>query len=267
MRIITLTAIPPRFPYLEPTLTNLVNQNSVDEVRLYIPKVYKRFPEYKGKLPKVPKGVKVCIVDEDFGPATKILPAAKEFRDKQDVQLLFCDDDIMYPKDWAKKLFDIQEKRENEAVAVYGRRATKERCFAKKPHAKEILPKYDISYRFARLLSKIFKLPNPHRKPIIKAGYTDILFGVGGVVVRGHFFDDEAFDIPDVAWLVDDIWLSGQLAKNNIPLYCPRRLPFGEGEKQAEIDSLLYTDFMGHERHRNNKLAIKYCQEKYGIWK
>ena len=44
-----------------------------------------------------------------------------------------------------------------------------------------------------------------------KAGFADILQGLGGVVVRPDFFDDEAFDIPDILWAVDDVWLSGML--------------------------------------------------------
>jgi len=56
----------------------------VDEIRLYISKKYKRFPEYKEELPEVLEGVKLIQIDEDYGSTTKLLPTLKEFKD-QDV--------------------------------------------------------------------------------------------------------------------------------------------------------------------------------------
>lgn len=252
------------------TLESLLAQDSVDEVRLYIPKSYRRFPEYDGSLPIVPDGVIICRVEDDLGPATKILPAIKDFHN-QDVQILFCDDDLIYHKNWAKKLFDIQAIRPNEAVATYGRPIYRNlepsNHVCKKPHAKAIRIERDIPYRMKRLFSKLFNTESPLWRPIIRPGYVDILFGVGGVVVKPHFFDDEAFNIPDEAWAVDDVWLSGQLARKNIPIYCPFRLPFAKPNNEANLDSLLDSDFLGSERQESNIKATMYCQAKYGIWK
>ena len=268
--IITLSSIPPRFPFLIPTLDSLLQQDIVDEVRLYIPKRYKRFPEYKGILPDVPNGVILCEIEEDLGPATKILPAIKEFKD-QDVQILFCDDDLIYHKNWAKKLFDIQAKRPNDAVATYGRNINGNLSeiihLPKKPHAKSIDIKWDIPYRAKRLYSKIFSTKAPLWRPIIRAGYVDMLFGVGGVVVKPYFFDDEAFNIPNEAFAVDDVWLSAQLARRDIGIYCPWRLPFAKASVHSDIDSLLDSDFLGFESQESNKRAALFCQNKYGIWK
>jgi len=269
MRIISLSSIPPRFPYLMPTLESLLAQDSVDEVRLYIPKNYRRFPKYQGELPPVPDGVKICRIEDDLGPATKILPAIKDFHGK-DVQILFCDDDLIYHKNWAKKLFDIQSKRPNEAVATYGRPINRELqgtgYAIKKLYPKYMNMKWDIPYRIKRLFSKISNAEQPLWRPIIRSGYVDILFGVGGVVVKPHFFDDEAFNIPDEAWAVDDVWLSGQLERNNIPIYCQSRLPFAKSNNEADRDSLLDSDFLGFERQESNMRAITYCQTKYGVW-
>ena len=270
MRIISLSSIPPRFPYLIPTLESLLLQNTVDEVRLYIPKTYKRFPEYSGELPNVPEGITICNIENDFGPATKILPAIKDFQGK-DVQILFCDDDLIYHQNWAKKLFDIQEVRKNEAIATYGRNISGNLVgishLPKQPNAKSIRIEWDLPYRIKRLFHKILKTPHPLLRPIIKSGYVDMLFGVGGVVVKPSFFDDEAFNIPDEAWSVDDVWLSAQLARQNISIYCPWRLPFPQPGTQANINSLLESDFMGFERQESNRRAALYCQKKYGIWK
>jgi len=268
-RIISFSTIPPRFPFLKESLKSLVAQQAADEIRLYIPKAYRRFPEYNGELPDVPEGVKICQIEEDLGPATKILPACKEFRG-QDVQILFCDDDGIFPSGWAKRLFDIQLKKSDQAVATWGRpigdyvlnyvparRGT---------YANQIRLEHDIRYRAERVLQKIFGYI-PLRRPIRSSGYADVFFGVCGVVVRPDFFDDEAFNIPDVAWMVDDVWLSAQLARKDIPLYCPSRFPCPRSSDAEEQDSLLDLEFQGSGRQELNRKAAQYCQEKYGIWK
>jgi len=269
MRIISLTSIPPRFPYLKETLESLVAQNAADEIRLYIAKNYRRFPDYNGELPEVPDGVTVCRIDEDLGPATKILPACREFRG-QDVQILFCDDDGLFPSGWARRLFEIQAKRTDEAVATWGRpigRLVSNPVLPRKgSYAEQIGKEDDLRYRVERILQKIFGY-KPLARPMSKAGYADLFFGVCGVVVKPDFFDDEAFDIPDEAWPVDDIWLSAQLARKGIPLYCPKRLPCPGSSEAFAQDSLLDFEFQGAARRELNRKAVHYCQKKYGIWK
>ncbi len=76
--IITLSSIPPRFGLLKPTLFSLLSQRlKAEEVRLYIPHKYRRFPDWDGRLPEVPAGITIVRCDEDLGPATKVLPAAQ----------------------------------------------------------------------------------------------------------------------------------------------------------------------------------------------
>ncbi len=73
--IITLSAIPPRFAALGPTLRALLRQrHPADEIRLNIPERYRRFPEWDGTLPEVPEGVTILRCAQDYGPATKLLP-------------------------------------------------------------------------------------------------------------------------------------------------------------------------------------------------
>lgn len=270
MRIISLTSIPPRFPYLKKTLASLVAQNAADEIRLYLAKKYRRFPEYDGELPEVPDGVLICQVEEDLGPATKILPACRDFRG-QDVQILFCDDDGLFPRGWAKQLFETQAKRTSEAVATWGRSVKPE--LENGPlkskygaYSKYADLRYDLGYRFGQLLNKLIGYV-PLRRPIGREGYADLLFGVCGVVVKPDFFDDEAYAIPDEAWFVDDIWLSAQLARRDIPIYCPSRFPCPRSSDAVDLDSLLSLEMQGAARQELNRKAAQYCQKKYGIWK
>ena len=87
--VISLSTIPPRFASVGPCLNALLRQTARPEaVELYIPHSYRRFPQWGGGLPEVPAGVTIVRVDEDLGPATKILPAARAWRG-QDVELFF----------------------------------------------------------------------------------------------------------------------------------------------------------------------------------
>ena len=102
--IISLTSIPPRFPHLSETLNSLLNQTAdIEKIILYILHEYERFEYDVNNLPQVPTEVQVCITEQDLGPATKILPAAKEYAE-EDVAIIFYDDDKIYDPNWADRL-------------------------------------------------------------------------------------------------------------------------------------------------------------------
>lgn len=251
-----------------PTLQALVEQNA-DEVRLYLPLTYRRFPEWDGRTPNVPRGVTVCPADQDYGPATKILPACRDLQG-QDVQILFCDDDGTFAPSWAETLFSTQAGRPQDAVAGYVRPAqgyvpNKVRAL-KEPRVQEVPIRKDIPYRLARLSHKFFRTAVPWRRPIGKGGYGEIFFGVAGVVVKPDFFDAIAYDIPEQAWAVDDVWLSAQLARRGIAIFCPRRHPMPREAGQANTDALLNLELAGVGRRELNRIAARYCQEKFGVW-
>jgi len=104
------------------------------------------------------------------------------------------------------------------------------------------------------------------RNAVAKAGYVDILQGVGGAVVRPEFFDEIAFDIPDVIWAVDDVWLSGMLALKNIPIWLPAKLNEPDTTKAHDVASLYRATIEGSDRNDANTRCIRYMQERYGIW-
>jgi len=275
MLIVTLTSIPPRFAKLGPTLESLTQQTArPDRIILYVPRTYRRFPDYDGHLPEVPEGVEICQIDEDYGPATKVLPAVRAFRG-QDCDILFCDDDRIYPPDWTA-LFLRERKAHPEACIAPVARPASELFDSKQirdhhPRAVQRAWATDIPFllRFAVYLvrQKLFGMtPRPTRLVIKTAGYTDLLMGFGGVLVRPEFFDDTAFDIPDVMWTVDDIWLSGMLAKNNVPIWTPANVAQPKNSHAWSEASLAASVIEGAGRDAADRTCFEYLQKTYGIW-
>lgn len=265
IKIISITSIPSRFDLIGSTLECLLNQNA-DQVLLHIPFRYKRFPDWNGDLPRVPAGIQIIRCDYDYGPATKILPAVKALKGI-DVQVLFCDDDCIVPAGWAHRLFTIQARRQNEAVAIYTRPACRQRAKTMRfKQAWQVPIIYEIPYRASRLVHKLIGTRVCYRRPFWFSGYGDILFGVCGVVIRPEFFDDIAFDLPDICWPVDDIWLSAMLAKNKIPIYCPGFGAFPKSHEASFCDALEESVFAGKRRDKLNSEAVEYCRNRFNIW-
>ena len=268
--VITLTSIPPRFDKIGPTLRDLLNQSAdVSEIRLYISKKYRRFPDVVVEPPQVPHGVKVCMTDEDFGPATKILPAVRDFHGK-DVDLLFCDDDQPYDTGWAQRFLDA--RKQQPACCIVERGYDLE--YRPKNHSYQITrdPAWyprakrrfkGLRYRLARLMKLFASKPSPYTE----SGYIDILEGYGGVMVKPEFFPPEVFDIPDILWTVDDPWLSGHLTRNKVPIWLNSngqnwRRPYG-AHFSDRLGAFVYKD---HGRLDADSATINYFREQYGIW-
>jgi hypothetical protein len=273
LRIISLSTIPPRFDKLGKTLKSLVEQTAaIDEIRLYIPKRYRRFPDYDGSLPSVPDGITIVRPDNDMGPASKVLFAARDLRGRN-AAILFCDDDKAFAPNWAAQLFAAQDARPDECVALIGKDVPTD--IAK---SSAFLPKavrtqqIDLSLRARRLKHKVAarilraERPKPMPRLIAKGGYVDVLQGLGGVVVRPEFFDDIAYDIPDVIWAVDDVWLSGMLALKGVPIWLPAGLEEPATTDAHDFSSLFLATIEGADRIEANRRCIEYMQEHFSIW-
>ena len=225
--IITLSSIPPRFHLLGATLNSLLAQRlPAQEVLLYIPRSYRRFTDWDGTLPEVPPGVTIRRCAADLGPATKILPATRDFAGA-DVDLLFCDDDKIYDPDWHARLKRAAAARPGTCIVEAGENlpdiADAARAPDRLPRARRWGRK-PLAYRIRRMLS-LFTVKAPM---YANSGFVDLLSGHGGVLVRPEWFDAAAFEIPDILWTVDDPWLSGHLERRGIPIWLvaeTRRMP------------------------------------------
>ncbi|TCL08214.1 hypothetical protein BXY66_0247 [Shimia isoporae] len=279
--IISLSSIPPRFGQLGATLESLLAQSvPAERVILYLSRQYQRFPQWDGELPEVPDGVEIRLVDEDYGPATKILPAVRDFAGG-DVEILFCDDDQVYPKHLARQLLKERARRPNDVVSVSGMSTYPamdgERRSIPRPQRLRLWRTTNLRWQFVRLWrrakSRYFGVEyvQPTCRLTLRKGYADGLEGFMGVMVRPEFFPPEVFEIPEFAWSVDDVWLSGHLARSGHKiwitggLFDPVLTPL---RKPSHLDETALNQNVvgGWERDAANLETVRFFQRTYGIW-
>lgn len=114
--IVTLTSFPERLVYLHYALYSLMNQSfKPDEIILWLG--VEEFPNNENDIPETILSlkdngltIKWC---EDIKSYKKIIPALNEY--PNDI-LVTADDDIFYPKDWLKNLYEGHLKHPNEII-------------------------------------------------------------------------------------------------------------------------------------------------------
>jgi hypothetical protein len=272
--VISLSAIPPRFSELQPALEGLLKQTAkIDEIRLYIPKKYRRFPDWDGQLPDVPHGVTIIQPDADLGPATKVLFAAQDLAGT-DTDLIYCDDDRIYHPEWFERMISARGDRTDIAVATsvlshldkiglmvppsYGPRPR---------HRNTPLHVYRLMRRKLKQLVMGVTDPKPHRAmQFRRAGFDHIAEGLGAVLIKPDFFDETMFDIPPILWTVDDIWLSGHLERKGIGILCAAGFGIPPETGAADEAALHRSVIEGANRREADSACVKYMQETYGIW-
>ena len=271
MYVISLSTIPSRFAKLAETLECLLAQTvKPDSINLYIPECYNRFPDWDGQLPDVPKGISIRRTEKDYGPATKVLAAVQDFAG-QDCDILFCDDDRAYPADWAAGFLKAREAQPDCAIAALGFHANEgKRTLNPRAVRRWRITDLEFQARFfmRKITSRLTGRPliEPGRRVWKSAGYVDIFEGCGGVLVRPEFFDKAAFDIPDLARSVDDVWLSGMLAARDVPIWLAANIREPANTAAEPFDPLVTSVIDGADRADANQAAIAYLQSRYGIW-
>lgn len=269
--VISLTSIPPRLPLIGQTLADLVAQTAkVREIRLYVPRRHRRYPLVEAAIPPLPKGVSLHLIDEDWGPATKVLGAARDLRG-EDVEIIFCDDDQRYDPGWAGRFLAARAQHPDACIAQTGY------DLEHRPRSSRYFPRRDDThtpragrlrkgklYRLRRALSLGWWKPPSLQ---LSAGYVDILQGYRGVMIRPSFLPDEAWAIPEVLWTVDDPWLSGQMLRQGVPIW--KMMGDANGVKTTAADQVEpLRRFVRHDhgRERADVMAIEYFRRHYGLW-
>ena len=246
-------------------------------MELYIPRSYRRFPQWGGGLPEVPEGVTIVRVDEDLGPATKILPAARAWRG-QDVVLLYLDDDHCAAPGWAGRHLRLRRRHPEAALCASG--STLERMGAAPnpgrgiPHG-VVAPDgvEQLGFQLRRLAAVLLepvrgKSPlRPSFRRLDRSGHVDIAEGVGGVSLRPEAFDDAAWSIPPVLWAVDDVWLSGHLERRGVPIWADQSLNLVRKVGAIDATHALYrATIEGANREQANLACVNHMRQAYGIW-
>jgi hypothetical protein len=263
--IVTLSSIPPRFQELSPTLESILGQRSpADEIILYIPASYRRFAGWDGCLPSVPAGVSIRRTDIDYGPATKILPAVREFAG-QNVDILFCDDDRSYDPDWTKRFLELRPLKPGLCLAEGGKDLEDLKEAGRDPAR---MPR--VKLRIGTLKGRLETAFRSKKRPISRfsaSGYCDVFLGSKGVLVRPEFFARSVFDIPENLWTVDDFWLSGHLETRDIGIWINGNAPFLWEREIGAVSPLRTFVANGHDRDAANDACVEYYRRTCGIWR
>ncbi|WP_417875153.1 glycosyltransferase [Xanthomarina gelatinilytica] len=233
--IISFTTIPSRINNIKPMVDSLLNQSvQADEIILWVSKSYKRLNQHiETDIPdfikKTPIIVKFC---EDVGPFTKLYYSLKQEWNNKECIIITVDDDVFYPKHWLKQLLKQENKTPNKAIGYRGRVLTDKL-------------NYNTSVKITDAAS---------RKPV----KVDIITGTWGALYKVKFFDESIFnqDLIHANFMVDDIWITGNLAKNNIERIIIKNVGIKPDLNLFEVDSL----WEHNKTSNNNNKMLAYFE-------
>lgn len=89
----------------------------------------------------------------------------------------------------------------------------------------------------------------------------DVAQGFAGLTVTAAMFDDAPFAIPPEAWAVDDLWISGQLARRGVPIR-----PAPEARARVTPRGTLPGALQHDGRAEANAACADWLHRAYGIW-
>lgn len=207
--VVSFTTLPDRIEYLSAMINSLLSQTRrPDAIYLCVPEISQR----KKTRYVVPqeilnnRAITIITADKDYGPATKLIPAFLAERKNPDTKIIIVDDDQVYPRYHLECLNNWANLLPNSAVGGAG-------CF--------MPDKYPPS----KVLGKDSVVGSSLRLSADKLSYltqVDILFGYASYVVRPRFLNDQLLDYsgaPTAAFFEDDVWVSGNLARNGVDRY------------------------------------------------
>ncbi len=199
--IASLSTVPDRINNLRPTIRSLLNQTRPpDEIVLAIPEFSLReqrsyvVPKYISRLPRV----RVLHCGEDWGPATKFIAAIRDelAAGRQNSLIMVVDDDRLYPRDAVETYLYYSEQLPDAALCFRG---------AAMPST--------FDWDDATMI-RASELRDPCPVAVIT--------GCGSYLIQPRFFDESLWTYsvaPQVAFDIDDIWISGWLSRRGVKRY------------------------------------------------
>jgi hypothetical protein len=252
--VVTLTTLPSRIDRIEPTLKSLLRQTvRPAAIRLNVPRTSRRErTEYH--VPDRFKALRVIAIAavDDYGPATKLIPALLESPPGQ--RLLVVDDDRIYQPYLLEQLAAESDRHPETAFASSGWDAPE-----------------DLTDRPTTLMATLRgRAPAPIKCTRVRGvRQVDIMQGLGGYLVKPAFFDLAAVvdyaAAPGAAFFVDDVWISA---------HCRARKAVAAG-RRTNFPSLLDARFFkrssvalinrgtGGPASRNNTIMLRYFADRW----
>lgn len=195
--IVCLTTLPWRIDRVERTIKSLLYQSvSPQRIHLHVPYISRREQKVY-TIPPVLEGLRSLkiIRCEDYGPATKLIPAVIDLAPHQN--LLVVDDDRIYPPDLLEVLQQASQTRPDCAFGAAG----------------WIVPA-DLTDHECSLWRNLRQIPPATLKSsrLRQIREVNILEGYAGYLVKPSFFNPAELtdysNAPEAAFYVDDVWIS-----------------------------------------------------------
>ena len=199
--IVSLSTVPERMGNLGPTIRSLLRQTRPpDEIVLAIPEFSIReqrpyaVPKHVSRWPRM----RVLHCQKDWGPATKFIPIVREelAAGRGNTLIMVVDDDRIYPRDALETYLHYNKQLPDAALCFRG----------------AAMPR-DLDWRHAKMI-RASELRQPQPAAVIT--------GCGSYLIQPRFFDESLWDYsqaPKGAFYMDDIWISGCLARRNVKRY------------------------------------------------
>jgi len=199
--IASLSTVPDRINNLAPTIRSLLKQTRPpDEIVLAIPEFSVRerrhyvVPKYISRLPRV----RILRCRQDWGPATKFIAAIQDelAAGRQNTLIMVVDDDRVYPRNALETYLHYSEQLPDAALCFRG---------AAMPST--------LDWDDAKMI-RASDLREPRAVAVIT--------GCGSYLVQPKFFDESLWHYsvaPQVAFHIDDIWISGCLSRRGVKRY------------------------------------------------
>jgi len=244
--IASLSTVPGRINNLTPTIRSLLKQTRPpDEIILAVPEFSIReerpyvVPEYLLRLPSL----RILHSEKDWGPATKFIPIIREelAAGRKDTLMMIVDDDRVYPRDALATYLYYSAQLTGAALCFRG---------AAMPQT--------LDWRDAAMI-KGKELREPQSVAVIT--------GCGSYLIQPKFFDESLWDYskaPQAAFYMDDIWISGWLARRNVKRYAvPASAMMRSVWRQRRTLSL---HDVPDGRQQNNNETIAFFRDNWDVF-
>jgi glycosyltransferase involved in cell wall biosynthesis len=238
--------VPSRINNLSATIRSLLKQTRPpDEIILAVPEFSIReerpymVPEYLLHLPRL----RILRSEKDWGPATKFIPVVREelAAGRGDTAVMVVDDDRVYPRDALATYLHYTAELTEAALCFRG--AAMPRTF---------------DWRDA-IMTKGNELREPRSVAVIT--------GCGSYLIQPRFFGESLWDYseaPQGAFYMDDIWISGWLARGKVKRYAvPTSMMMRSVWRQRR--TLTLHDVPNGRQHNNNE-TIAFFRDSWDVF-